>query len=43
MCVESGIVTHVRVKVRDLKFESHIPHFFLTLYVSGSDTYRPDD
>lgn len=26
MCVLGGMVTHVRIGVRDRKFESHIPH-----------------
>lgn len=35
MCVVGGMVTRVRVEIRDLKFESHIPHiFFLTWYAS---------
>lgn len=29
MCIVGEMVTRVRTEVRDLKFESHIPHIYL--------------
>jgi hypothetical protein len=31
MCVVGGMVTRVRAEVRDLEFESHIPHIIFDL------------
>lgn len=40
MCVVGELVTRVRAKVRDLEFESYIPHIYFHLLCIGTKDFE---